>query len=150
MQWKYYTFYGYWVFFQVEAFQFSKFHEDMSKLDKSNLRETWAWHSRFQKVLNSRKVCWNNFLTSQWLILLYYFYQKILKEKTAILENIMHIFFTFFGITISLYKKACLHNLCMNHALLDHESDRLSWTSTTLLKVCLENQVSCTWLIILK
>ena len=51
---------------------------------------------------------------------------------------------------LSLYKKACLHNLCMNHALLDHESDRLSWTSTTLLKVCLENQVSCTWLIILK
>ena len=46
MQWKYYTFYGDWVlFFQVEAFQFSKFHEDASKLDKSNLRETWTRHS---------------------------------------------------------------------------------------------------------
>ena len=52
---------------------------------------------------------------------------------------------------LSLYKKACLHNLCMNCALLDHESmDRLSRTSTNLLEVCLENQVSCTWLIILK
>ena len=113
----YYTFYGYWVFFQVEAFQFSKFHEDMSKLDKSNLKETWAWHSRFQKVLNSRKVCWNNFLTSQWLILLYYFYQKILKEKTAILENIVHIFFTFFGITIYLYIKK---HVCIIYAWIMH------------------------------
>ena len=26
--------------FQVEAFQFPKFHEDVAKLDKSNLRET--------------------------------------------------------------------------------------------------------------
>ena len=28
------------LFYQVEAFQFSKFHEDVAKLDKSNLRET--------------------------------------------------------------------------------------------------------------
>ena len=175
MQWKYYTFYGDWVlFFQVEAFQFSKFHEDVAKLDKSNLRETWTWHSRpkiskitgksglkfcklifitgnwanclqivenisetekCEKVLKSRKDCWKNFLSSERPILLYYFHQKILKEKTAILENITHIFcFCYFlwYHDLSLYKKACLHNLCMNRALLDRESlDRVSWTSTT-------------------
>ena len=33
------NFHGDWVlFFQVEAFQFSKFHEDMVKLDKDNLK----------------------------------------------------------------------------------------------------------------
>ena len=78
---------------------------------------------KIEKVLNSRKVCWNNFLTSQRLILLYYFDQKILKEKTPVLENIMLIFFYFLLYhDLSLYKKAYLHNLRMNRALLDRES----------------------------
>ena len=48
---------------------------------------------KIEKVLNSGKVCWNNFLTYQQLILLYYFHQKILKEKMAIFKNITLIFF---------------------------------------------------------
>ena len=144
--------------FQVEAFQFSRFHEDMVKLDKSNLRETWKWHSRskickipgksclkfwkiifiagnwanclqkFEKVLNLRKVCCNNFLTSQRLILLCYFDQKTLKEKTVILENITLFFYFLWYQDLSLYEKACLHNLCINRESLD----RVSLTSTTL------------------
>ena len=71
MQWKYYMFYGNWVlFFQVEAFQFSKFHEDVAKLDKSNLRKTWAWHSRSKicKITGKcgLKFCKLIFITGNW------------------------------------------------------------------------------------
>ena len=58
-------------------------------------------------------------------------------KKTAIFKNITLIFFYFHWYQyLSLYKKECLHNLCMNHALLDRESlDHASWTSTTLFTV---------------
>ena len=71
----------------------------------------YTFWKKLKKVLNSRKVCWNNFLAPQRLILLYCFHQKILKEKTAILENItLIIFFTSFDITIYLYikKRVCI------------------------------------------
>ena len=66
-----------------------------SKLDQTfyNFSKNISETEKFEKVLNSRKDCWNNFLTSQRLILMYYFHEKILKEKTAILENILLIFF---------------------------------------------------------
>ena len=66
-----------------------------SKLDQTfyNFSKNISETEKFEKVLNSRKVCWNNFLTSQQLILLYYFNQKILKEKIAVLKDITVIFF---------------------------------------------------------
>ena len=66
-----------------------------------------------RKVLNLRKVCWNNFLTSQRLTLLYYF----LKGKTAILENIMLIFFTSFDVTIYFHIKK---HVCIIYAWIVH------------------------------
>ena len=98
----------------------------MSKLFTNFLK--YKRNKKFEKVLNSRKVCCNNFLRSQRLVLLYYFHQKTSKEKTAILENITPFFYFLWYHDLSLYEKACLHNLCMNRASLD----RVSLTSTTL------------------
>ena len=110
-----------------------------SKLDQTfyNFSKNISETDKFEKVLNSRKVYWNNFLTYQRLILMYYFHQRILKGKTTILENILLIFFHFLWYhDLSIYKKACLHNLCMNRVSLDSESlNRVSWTSTTLCVV---------------
>ena len=76
----------------------------------------------------------NNLLTYQRLILLYYFHRKFLKEKTAIFTNTsLFVFYCLWYHDLSLYKKSCLHNLCMIRALLDYESlDRVSWTCATL------------------
>ena len=43
-------------------------------------------------------ICWNNFLTYQQLILLYYFHQKIFKSKTTIFKSC-----NFFGQTCFLH-----------------------------------------------
>ena len=103
------------------------------------------------KVLSSGKVHWLNLSeqfplisTTNFAIL---FLSENLKEKTTIVRNcnffdqsyFLHSgnqVFAYHAYTIYLYiKKACLHNLCMNHALLDRESlDRVAWASTTQLK----------------
>ena len=44
------------------------------------------------------------------------------KRKNSNFKKYHAFFFFFFDITIYLFKKACLHNLCMNHALLVCES----------------------------
>ena len=61
-------------------------------------------------------------------MLLYCFHQKTLKEKATILENITLFFYFLWYHDLSLYEKACLHNLCMNRASLD----RVLLTSTIL------------------
>ena len=59
----------------------SELQGKVSVHDKSLENIIWIKIWKIEKVLNSGKVCWNSFLTYQRLILLYYFLQKILKEK---------------------------------------------------------------------
>ena len=115
------------------------------------------WRVAFEKscsfAFNSTKtdtICQKNFLAYHQLILLYYFHQKILKEKWQFLKHFFgqacfflhsgnqvfeyHAYiFTFHDIMNYLHiKQACMHNLCMNRASLDHKSlDRKLWNSTT-------------------
>ena len=86
----------------------------------------------------------NNILTYHELILLYYFHQKILKEKAVFkkcslfgqacflhLGNCSFAYHTYispsYGMNYLYTNQVSLHNLCMNCASLDH----VSWTSTT-------------------
>ena len=116
---------------------------------KGTLREAWSWHlrSKIRKITGQSGflICWNNFVTYQRLILLYYFHQKILKEKTKIFKNynffgqtfVLHqVFayytysFSFFDITTCLYiKYACLQKFI-------HEACIIEWW---ILRSCIVN-----------
>ena len=94
MQWKYYTFYGDWVLlFQVEVFQFSKFHEDVSKLDKSNLREAWTWHA-FASLFLLRVIEQTIYKFSKRNRKIW----KSIKFEKGLLEQFPHISTTYFAV----------------------------------------------------
>ena len=84
---------------------------------------------KFEKVLNSEKVDSHNlFETISSHINLQLRWSNLFSSPKKPGICISHLYFYFLDIMIYLYiKKACLHNLCMNHTLLDRESlDRAS------------------------